>query len=31
MNTDDELQIRELTKKWFEAWSPKSEPFTGEG
>lgn len=31
MNTNDELQIRELTKKWFEAWSPKSEPFTGKG
>lgn len=30
-NTNDELQIRELTKKWFEIWSPKSEPFTGDG
>ena len=27
----DEIQIRQLTKKWADVWSPKDKPFTGEG
>jgi SnoaL-like domain len=27
----DELKIRELTQRWEEIWSPKEQPFTGEG
>ncbi|MEM6401974.1 MAG: nuclear transport factor 2 family protein [Cyanobacteria bacterium P01_D01_bin.116] len=27
----DETQIRQLTKKWVDVWSPKNKPFTGEG
>ncbi|MEM7713587.1 MAG: hypothetical protein AAF349_08430 [Cyanobacteria bacterium P01_A01_bin.68] len=26
----DEIQIRQLTKKWVDVWSPKDKPFTGE-
>ena len=26
----DEIQIRQLTKKWADVWSPKDKPFTGE-
>lgn len=27
----EEAQIRELTRRWFAAWSPKDKPFTGRG
>ena len=27
----DEIQIRQLTKKWADVWSPKDKTFTGEG
>ncbi len=27
----DEKQIRQLTQKWVDVWSPKDKPFTGEG
>jgi ketosteroid isomerase-like protein len=30
-NINDEVEIRKLTDKWFEIWSQKEKPFTGEG
>lgn len=30
-NTNDEVEIRKLTRKWFDIWSQKEKPFTGEG
>lgn len=29
-NTNDEVEIRKLTRKWFYIWSQKEKPFTGE-
>lgn len=28
---DDEVEIRKLTRKWFDIWSQKEKPFTGAG
>lgn len=30
-NINDEVEIRNLTQKWFEIWSQKEKPFTGKG
>ena len=30
-NINDETEIRNLTQKWFNIWSQKEKPFTGEG
>ena len=29
--TKDQTEIRRLTEKWINIWSPKDKPFTGEG
>ena len=29
--TNDEAKIRQLTEQWRKIWSPKDQPFTGEG
>lgn len=30
-NINDEVEIRNLTQKWFDIWSQKEKPFTGKG
>ncbi|MGL5807230.1 YybH family protein [Chroococcidiopsis sp.] len=30
-NLNDEIEIKNLTQKWFDIWSQKEKPFTGKG